>query len=80
MQFDTDNTFEPMAAAGKESICAERAPSSVSKQGWASAGAGLLLAALVVAPMDPHPRLLGARYRVTAWNADGVPSLPSAAR
>ena len=29
---------------------------------------------------DPHPILFGARYRVTAWNADGVPSLPSEAR
>jgi len=30
--------------------------------------------------IDPHPLPFGARYRVTAWNADGVPSLPSAAR
>ena len=30
--------------------------------------------------IDPHPLLFGARYRVTAWNADGVASLPSAPR
>lgn len=30
--------------------------------------------------IDPHPIIFGAHYRVTAWNADGVPSLPSAAR
>jgi mannan endo-1,4-beta-mannosidase len=30
--------------------------------------------------IDPHPILFGARYRVTAWNADGVPSPPSEAR
>jgi hypothetical protein len=27
--------------------------------------------------IDPHPQF-GSRYRVTAWNADGVPSAPSA--
>ncbi|HUI42928.1 MAG TPA: hypothetical protein VL523_13260 [Terriglobia bacterium] len=30
--------------------------------------------------VDPHPVFFGARYRVTAWNADGVPSPPSEAR
>ena len=30
--------------------------------------------------IDPHPIIFGARYRVTAWNADGVPSAPSAPR
>ena len=29
---------------------------------------------------DPHPALFGARYRVTAWNADGIPSPPSQPR
>ena len=26
---------------------------------------------------DPHPGLFGVSYRVTAWNADGIPSPPS---
>jgi hypothetical protein len=30
--------------------------------------------------IDPHTLPFGARYRVTAWYADGVPSLPSTAR
>jgi hypothetical protein len=30
--------------------------------------------------VDPHPILFGAQYRVTAWNADNVPSQPSQAR
>jgi mannan endo-1,4-beta-mannosidase len=29
---------------------------------------------------DPHPVLFGASYRVTAWNADGIPSPPSQPR
>lgn len=29
---------------------------------------------------DPHPSFLGVQYRVTAYNADGVPSAPSAPR
>jgi mannan endo-1,4-beta-mannosidase len=27
--------------------------------------------------VDPHATLFGARYRVTAYNADGVASVPS---
>jgi hypothetical protein len=30
--------------------------------------------------IDPHPTLLGAQYRVTAYNADGIPSPTSAVR
>jgi mannan endo-1,4-beta-mannosidase len=29
---------------------------------------------------DPAPGILGGKYRVTAWNADGKPSAPSAER
>jgi mannan endo-1,4-beta-mannosidase len=30
--------------------------------------------------IDPHPMLFGARYRITAWNTDGVASPPSEPR
>ncbi len=30
--------------------------------------------------IDPHPSLMGAQYRVIAWNADGLPSPPSEPR
>ena len=30
--------------------------------------------------VDPHPALIGAVYRVTAWNADDVASSPSQPR